>query len=657
MEEDEEIILENSPLDSYLKEVTTEDFSKYESVVNSQHFTDVTAESLATTLENEQQQHHKSRIEVNIHNKEILLAAVQLLDSSLMNSEDSSLLIDIREDLEKALIFISSVQQQPPQKITLKDLFNEHWVAILVVFLSILAPYLLSINPTIMFVSVFLLSSLYFIHCFRNSRKPEPVAPETKIVDFVNIYLKIDQIMDKSIKHIKEVEVINTGLQIYRDKIAGNQMLLGGRTPKCLNLRNVMLDMLIDLFLEMRVNLRNLLKCHSDELFSFKEEYIASIPLDRFDDIVSHEKPPSDNLTLPAVSLKKLKSLVYLYRALLSEFVLGLIVCFYSNISHSKGNDVGDLYHVLDQLLTVSKNYPELLEKTLEKSLKLTFIKDMGTAQRNKTIVKKSSESVSEQYFNNCKINLFSALKRIEEAEEVINKKDSSTSEPIDLFEKIVLEFFMNVDNARACVEDVLELHRPKPQKSFGDDQNHKELEEDDCNTFDKIPTSAILEREMGDRMYEGESLNVPAGIDEPVDIEDLQQQLKEKRESKRLLKELKTVFKVKESPAGLLSFPLAKADDGNDIEEETLSEDEREEEEEELIIRQAKRKNKYMLQRDEDFCGTGEENDERLQFMAATPIGLSVNLLQQGLSSMLKNRTGCTEEETFGSSDDDDDG
>ena len=655
MEEDEEIILENSPLDSYLKEVTTEDFSKYESVMNSQHFTDVTAESLATTLENEQQQHHKSRIEVNIHNKEILLAAVQLLDSSLMNSEDSSLLIDIREDLEKALIFISSVQQQPPRKVTLKDLFNEHWVAILVVFLSILAPYLLSINPTIMFVSVFLLSSLYFIHCFRNSRKPEPVAPETKIVDFVNIYLKIDQIMDKSIKHIKEVEVINTGLQIYRDKIAGNQMLLGGRTPKCHNLRNVMLDMLIDLFLEMRVNLRNLLKCHSDELFSFKEEYIASIPLDRFDDIVSHEKPPSDNLTLPAVSLKKLKSLVYLYRALLSEFVLGLIVCFYSNINHSKGNDVGDLYHVLDQLLTVSKNYPELLEKTLEKSLKFTFIKDMATAQRNKTNVKKSS--VSEQYFNNCKINLFSALKRMEEAEEVINKKDSSTSESIDLFEKIVLEFFMNVDNARACVEDVLELHRPKPQKSFGDDQNNKELEEDDCNAFDKIPTSAILEREMGDRMYEGESLNVPARIDEPVDIEDLQQQLKEKRESKRLLKELKTVFKVKESPAGLLSFPLAKADDGNDIVEETLSEDEREEEEEELIIRQAKRKNKYMLQRDEDFCGTGEENDERLEFTAATPIGLSVNLLQQGLSSMLKNRTGCTEEETFGSSDDDDDG
>ena len=682
--EDEEFILENSPLDAYLKEVTSEDFSRYESLSNIENFTDVNDVAKSSTTILNDQHCHKSGIEVSVEDEEVLLAASHFLDSGLMNSDDYNLLIDIHDEIDDVLKVIPTTQQQrlhSQEKTNLLNPLYEHRVAILVLLLSVLVSFLLSLYSTVVFV---VLSSIfgcfYYICCFQKSEKSEPLPniPLSKAKDFVKIYINIDHIVDKCIKHIKEVEVINTGLQIYRDKIiATDQILLSGRTQKCLQLRNVLLDMVTDLILELRTNLRHLLQSNSEKLFSFKEEYVSSIPLDKFGDIVSLEKKLSlqdDNLVLPDVSLEKLKSLVYLYRALLSEFVLALTVCLYTGIKNvSTHNNLTDLYNAIDELFNVSKKYPEILNQKLSRSLKLNFSKDneTRTTPRGRTNMKTTStikESESEQYFNNCKINLYSALKRMEEAEDIIfrNNKDSLTAATsIDLFEKIVLEFFMNIDNARACLEDVLDLHKPKSQKNAEVDQTSKPLEDDyGVDVLGSIPMSAILKQEMGDRMYEGESLEIPGrGVEEPIDIEYLQQQLKEKRESKRLLRELKTVFKVKESPEGLLSFPLAKgahADDEDFGNEHVDDEDEleRQEEQDEITVRQARRKNKYLLQRDEDFCGTADGDNERLQFKDATPIGLPVSLLQHGFSSMLKNNMmvsscGATEE-TFGSSDDD---
>ena len=702
--EDEEFILENSPLDAYLKEVTSEDFSRYESLSNIENFTDDIAESSTATILENQKHHHKSGIQVSVENKDILLAASQLLDSNLMSNEDYNLLIDIHEEVENALKVLPSDQQRQQQqrqqrqqklnierKTSLLNLFYDHQAAIFVLLVSLFINHTLLFCPTALFVVLLsIFGCLYYIYCFQKNKESEPLQNITsslsKTKDFVKIYINIDSIVDKCIKHIKEIEVINTGLQIYRAKmVVSNQLLLSGRTQKCLKLRNVLLEILTDLVLELRTNLRHLLQSHSDLLFSFKEEYVSSIALNKFGDIISFKKPSpqDDNLILPEVSLEKLKSLVYLYRALLSEFVLGLTVCLYSSVNNGSVAQINIISFstALEQLSNVSKEYPAILDQTLGRSLKVHFSKedDIMTTSRskinNKTTSTTTKDSDSEQYFNNCKINLYSALKRMEEAEDIIhrNTKDSSTSTAaasIDLFEKIVLEFFMNIENARACVEDLLDLHKPKSQKNIDNDQANNPVENDGVDVLGSIPMSAILEREMGDRMYEGESLKIPVGgVEEQVDIEYLQQQLKEKRESKRLLKELKTVFKVKESPEGLLSFPLAKivAEDagggGNEDNEESEDELTRQEEQDEITLRQARRKNKYLLQRDEDFCGTaGNDNEDELQFEAATPIGLPVGLLRHGFSSMLKNNMmtggggGGATEETFGSSDSDGD-
>jgi len=158
----------------------------------------------------------------------------------------------------------------------------------------------------------------------------------------------------------------------------------------------------------------------------------------------------------------------------------------------------------------------------------------------------------------------------------------------------------------------------------------------------------ASPERELGDLLFEGESVEVPRHYEtDDIDVDDLRQQLKEKRESKRLLKELKTIFAVKETPEGLLSFPLAKVSE----EEANIDDDE---EEDELILRKAiKKKKKVICHEDEDFYGEGEESNERINYLPFAPIGLHVNLLQ-GLSKVQ-----FTSEETFGgdSSTDDDDG
>ena len=645
MEEDEEIILENSPLDSYLKEVTFQDFSRYETLAAVNPFiSDNSKATEQSPLENHQ---CTSKAHVKTFNDKLkLIAAFKLFNSNLMNAGDSNLLLDAKDDLDRALKIAKTIIQHP--KITKKSSYSRYSIAALVVVLSIFMHFALSLHVTLLLVvSSIVLYCIFYLDIAKRDKEEESF-DFSKIDKLTEYSFHFDKLVDKSIQHIKEVEVINVGLQIYHDKlIGGTELLLSNRTQKCLKLRNVLLEMLIDLFTETRQHMRLLLKSHSKGIFSFKEEFVASLPLERFNEIFLQEQP-SDDFTLPAVSLKKLKSLTYLYRALLSEFVLGLFVILYENISLKESKT--DLYQSFDKLLVVIVNSSRLLEQTLENSIQQTFNKTRHFDKR-KVMQGKSIENTNEKFLNNCRINLFSALKRMEEVEEVVGGCGGSiTDDTIDFFEKLLLEFFLNVDNARACMEDLFDLHKPKVSGSMdANDTKVERMQQDETSSIAEI-RSAVLEPETGDRMYEGDSLRTPVQRgDEPIDIEELQQKLKEKRGSKRLLKELKTVFKVKESPAGLLSFPLTKIENRGDAVETLSSEDD----EDALILRQARRRNfqAHHRRRDEDFCGFGEENDAEQEFEASVPIGLPPANLFQGLS-LLKNRH-VPEEETFGSSDD----
>ncbi|XP_066932142.1 vezatin-like [Clytia hemisphaerica] len=628
MEEDEEVVLQNSPLDAYLNEVTTQEFSRYQGET-------ITFDELLNQSNNigSHSEIHQLSPKRNGHSKHLVTNALNLLESNLLNTGDLSSLIDIQDDLKSFDVSDSDV-------VNLESSYNTPSPPILfgfvVLLVSILAQWFTSNSSYYTNITLFVTLVIVSIIWYGFYAKPTKLLTSTNTVpEFIKLFVDLDKSIDKSLKHIKEVEVINTGLYCHHNPITGENTT-AGKSQKCLKLRNVLMDMLIDLFLELRVTLRMLLQTHSDELFMIKEEYIASIPLSKFNDIIAEDQQ-KDSLTLPTVSLDKLKNLVYLYRSLLSEFVLSLVTCFHSSLIDTDNSS--EISHALDHMMSSGRKYPDLLKQVLQKSINLTFHKRKVDPKRDG----KTQEDPLDLYFGNCKLNLYSALQRMEEAENFTNDRGQID---VGVLEKVLLEFYMNLDNSRACMEDVLELYKPKKTSSV--DPNETKADTNDIPEEDDIVILTSPERELGDLLFEGESVEVPRHYEtDDIDVDDLRQQLKEKRESKRLLKELKTIFAVKETPEGLLSFPLAK------VSEEEANIDDDEEEDELILRKEIKKKKKVICHEDEDFYGEGEESNERINYLPSAPIGLHVNLLQ-GLSKVQ-----FTSEETFGgdSSTDDDDG
>jgi len=631
MEEDEEIVLQNSPLDTYLQEVTEGDFSRYQGTKEnlSEIILENSFESNSQTINGcstKEMFHSPGRLKLNT-------ICNALFESQLLNHEDLSLLLDIKDEVSAIKQEIQDSEWNIKKQPVTPVIATRYFLAALCILLLSIAIFQMNVmfrNWYYTFVPILFVGFVWYYYVnYQDERTPDK--PQITIKNFISLFHEIDKLLDKSINHIKEVEIINSGFHIYRNKITGGEISGAGKTGKCLKLRNTMLDMLIELFMELRVNLRMMLQSYSDELFSVKEEYLASIPLTKFNDLIA-EKRDTETLQLSSVSLDKLKAMVYLFRALLSEFTLALIVGFHQS-SEAK-EDCVDLYNAMVQINTVTKPHVVELKKHLQKSIHLIF------KQTNDTVVRPlSQESPTEKHFGTCKVNLFSALKRVEESELLIKR---NTSVDINLLENLVLQFYMNLDNAKSCVEDILDIY--KPEKKNTSPTIDKAQSSNDNDTKDDINVSMVIpEREMGDLMFEGESLKVHSSTKESVDLEELQQQLKEKRESKRLLRELKCIFAVKESPAGLLSFPLAKTNEN--IEEEI------EEVDIDIVLMNKKPVITAACDENEDFYGEGEENPELLNYLPSAPIGLPASLLQ-GLPAFAAHQQQQNEEK-FGSSDD----
>ena len=202
------------------------------------------------------------------------------------------------------------------------------------------------------------------------------------------------------------------------------------------------------------------------------------------------------------------------------------------------------------------------------------------------------------------------------------------------------------VENGRYCVEDVYEQLYPMQKVEAKEMISSLQTSEES----DNVTLFRPLEPE-GDVLLEGESETVKPC--EVLSCDNTEESLKERRESHKLMRELKTVLSVKDTPEGLLSFPLLKAELN---EEEEIDEQLKEEFhcgvdksiEPELKVENIK--SAYSYDPGEHGISFRDEAIFSENVHSEKPVGL---FLPTEMLSMISHKT-KGEEVTFGSSSDD---
>ena len=296
---------------------------------------------------------------------------------------------------------------------------------------------------------------------------------------------------------------------------------------------------------------------------------------------------------------------------------------------------IGDLlFGYADAVKCLSKFLSEL-ETIYETSVKLTYRVD-EKARKHEPYLKTSSIT---DLLHSSKLSLHSALQRVDDIIALHESQNVTREESRDIFVALVNRYFMSLQDSKYYIDDLVETVKPKlDRESSESNQENPFSENNDLNTNVAF---AQPSQEVGDLLLEGESTGPVLKKENKEDFEEIRKFLMENKNSKKLMRELKCILSVKDSPAGLISFPINKPDFGilSDEEEDipphkvtNLSSDTFKEDS----------KRKYDAK--EYFCEGGISGNEQVH--------LKSELNRDILKTVLTNER-FQNEETFGSSDD----
>lgn len=665
--EDEDALLSNSPLDEYLQQVSNEAMFPNANTLNAElqgeekfyPLNDI-GDSLSNSFSYMQQYERFERSQsfrnmcresnedislkrnLNLFNKfqrkdsfntaispELLEVSFILLNSIYLKEEDKRYLLEIEEEIQKELVFCNSDTRCGISNNFLDKSFLI--LSILCCFVGAILSILLKYGnyEQVLGISLLIFISFASFYYFVPRRENLPNILLDEIKNFHEISVKFETLIDKIIKHLKEVEIISNGNSfIQRTQLS----FMPERKRKCVKLRQAVFDALMEVYLFVRTRERLLLENNLKKKDMFKEEYLAELPFDVFAEIIEETKTEGE----PYIQLDQIKGMTSLYREQFSEYIYSAVILLHCiRKEPHMVSIIGDLlFGYADAVKCLSKFLSEL-ETIYETSVKLAFRID-EKARKHEPYQKTSQIT---DLLHSSKLSLHSALQRVDDIIALHESQNVTREESRDTFIALVNQYFMSLQDSKYYIDDLIETVKPKLDRGSTElNQETVPIENNDLNTN---VTFAQPSQEVGDLLLEGKSTGPVVKQESKEDFEEIRKFLMENKCSKKLMRELKCILSAKDSPAGLISFPINKPDFGilSDVEDDippkkvtNLSAD------------TFKSDNKRTYDAKEYFCDGEISGNEQVHLKSELNIDI--------LKTVLTDRR-FQNEETFGSSDD----
>ena len=665
--EDEDALLSNSPLDEYLQQVSNEAMFPNANTLNAElqgeekfyPLNDI-GDSLSNSFSYMQQYERFERSQsfrnmcresnedislkrnLNLFNKfqrkdsfntaispELLEVSFILLNSIYLKEEDKRYLLEIEEEIQKELVFCNSDTRCGISNNFLDKSFLI--LSILCCFVGAILSILLKYGnyEQVLGISLLIFISFASFYYFVPRRENLPNILLDEIKNFHEISVKFETLIDKIIKHLKEVEIISNGNSfIQRTQLS----FMPERKRKCVKLRQAVFDALMEVYLFVRTQERLLLENNLKKKDMFKEEYLAELPFDVFAEIIEETKTEGE----PYIQLDQIKGMTSLYREQFSEYIYSAVILLHCiRKEPHMVSIIGDLlFGYADAVKCLSKFLSEL-ETIYETSVKLAFRID-EKARKHEPYQKTSQIT---DLLHSSKLSLHSALQRVDDIIALHESQNVTREESRDTFIALVNQYFMSLQDSKYYIDDLIETVKPKLDRGSTElNQENVPIENNDLNTN---VTFAQPSQEVGDLLLEGKSTGPVVKQESKEDFEEIRKFLMENKCSKKLMRELKCILSAKDSPAGLISFPINKPDFGilSDVEDDippkkvtNLSAD------------TFKSDNKRTYDAKEYFCDGEISGNEQVHLKSELNIDI--------LKTVLTDRR-FQNEETFGSSDD----
>lgn len=665
--EDEDALLSNSPLDEYLQQVSNEAMFPNANTLNAElqgeekfyPLNDI-GDSLSNSFSYMQQYERFERSQsfrnmcresnedislkrnLNLFNKfqrkdsfntaispELLEVSFILLNSIYLKEEDKRYLLEIEEEIQKELVFCNSDTRCGISNNFLDKSFLI--LSILCCFVGAILSILLKYGnyEQVLGISLLIFISFASFYYFVPRRENLPNILLDEIKNFHEISVKFETLIDKIIKHLKEVEIISNGNSfIQRTQLS----FMPERKRKCVKLRQAVFDALMEVYLFVRTRERLLLENNLKKKDMFKEEYLAELPFDVFAEIIEETKTEGE----PYIQLDQIKGMTSLYREQFSEYIYSAVILLHCiRKEPHMVSIIGDLlFGYADAVKCLSKFLSEL-ETIYETSVKLAFRID-EKARKHEPYQKTSQIT---DLLHSSKLSLHSALQRVDDIIALHESQNVTREESRDTFIALVNQYFMSLQDSKYYIDDLIETVKPKLDRGSTElNQENVPIENNDLNTN---VTFAQPSQEVGDLLLEGKSTGPVVKQESKEDFEEIRKFLMENKCSKKLMRELKCILSAKDSPAGLISFPINKPDFGilSDVEDDippkkvtNLSAD------------TFKSDNKRTYNAKEYFCDGEISGNEQVHLKSELNIDI--------LKTVLTDRR-FQNEETFGSSDD----
>ena len=665
--EDEDALLSNSPLDEYLQQVSNEAMFPNANTLNAElqgeekfyPLNDI-GDSLSNSFSYMQQYERFERSQsfrnmcresnedislkrnLNLFNKfqrkdsfntaispELLEVSFILLNSIYLKEEDKRYLLEIEEEIQKELVFCNSDTRCGISNNFLDKSFLI--LSILCCFVGAILSILLKYGnyEQVLGISLLIFISFASFYYFVPRRENLPNILLDEIKNFHEISVKFETLIDKIIKHLKEVEIISNGNSfIQRTQLS----FMPERKRKCVKLRQAVFDALMEVYLFVRTRERLLLENNLKKKDMFKEEYLAELPFDVFAEIIEETKTEGE----PYIQLDQIKGMTSLYREQFSEYIYSAVILLHCiRKEPHMVSIIGDLlFGYADAVKCLSKFLSEL-ETIYETSVKLAFRID-EKARKHEPYQKTSQIT---DLLHSSKLSLHSALQRVDDIIALHESQNVTREESRDTFIALVNQYFISLQDSKYYIDDLIETVKPKLDRGSTElNQENVPIENNDLNTN---VTFAQPSQEVGDLLLEGKSTGPVVKQESKEDFEEIRKFLMENKCSKKLMRELKCILSAKDSPAGLISFPINKPDFGilSDVEDDippkkvtNLSAD------------TFKSDNKRTYDAKEYFCDGEISGNEQVHLKSELNIDI--------LKTVLTDRR-FQNEETFGSSDD----
>ena len=665
--EDEDALLSNSPLDEYLQQVSNEAMFPNANTLNAElqgeekfyPLNDI-GDSLSNSFSYMQQYERFERSQsfrnmcresnedislkrnLNLFNKfqrkdsfntaispELLEVSFILLNSIYLKEEDKRYLLEIEEEIQKELVFCNSDTRCGISNNFLDKSFLI--LSILCCFVGAILSILLKYGnyEQVLGISLLIFISFASFYYFVPRRENLPNILLDEIKNFHEISVKFETLIDKIIKHLKEVEIISNGNSfIQRTQLS----FMPERKRKCVKLRQAVFDALMEVYLFVRTRERLLLENNLKKKDMFKEEYLAELPFDVFAEIIEETKTEGE----PYIQLDQIKGMTSLYREQFSEYIYSAVILLHCiRKEPHMVSIIGDLlFGYADAVKCLSKFLSEL-ETIYETSVKLAFRID-EKARKHEPYQKTSQIT---DLLHSSKLSLHSALQRVDDIIALHESQNVTREESRDTFIALVNQYFISLQDSKYYIDDLIETVKPKLDRGSTElNQENAPIENNDLNTN---VTFAQPSQEVGDLLLEGKSTGPVVKQESKEDFEEIRKFLMENKCSKKLMRELKCILSAKDSPAGLISFPINKPDFGilSDVEDDippkkvtNLSAD------------TFKSDNKRTYDAKEYFCDGEISGNEQVHLKSELNIDI--------LKTVLTDRR-FQNEETFGSSDD----